>query len=63
MEKTKQKKKMPWLEIKEGLGEFLKAAVCIDPAVCCEASAPSSRALRENVRQIIVESSPPCGRD
>lgn len=59
--KREKKETTPLLELTERLGEFLKSAVCIDPAVCCEASAPSSQALRENVREIRAESGPPCG--
>lgn len=61
--KGEKKETMPRLELTEGLEEFFKSVVCIDSAVCCEASAPSSQALRENVREIRTESSPPCGGD
>lgn len=58
-----KKETMRLLELTEGLAEFLKSVVCIDSAVCCEASAPSSQVLRENVREIRTKSSPPCGGD
>lgn len=61
VDKKKQEGGKKEIELTERLGEFLKSAVCIDPAVCCEASAPSSQALRENVREIRAESGPPCG--